>query len=93
MSTRIEKFKVINDRQVAKYGKPLTIVIEKYNGKESAFLSHNMFPITKNYLDYTHTRNGTPVPVKHSLNQQIKSNMKGKASSIPRRKTIGKAYA
>lgn len=34
-----------------------------------------MFPITEKYLDHIHTRNGNPVPVKHSISQQVRSNI------------------
>lgn len=75
MSSRVEKFQAIRDKQEAKYGNCLTIVIGDFDGKKSAFLLQNMFPITEQYLDHVHTRNGNPVPVKYSLSQEIRSNM------------------
>ena len=33
LSSRVEKFKVIHDKQVAKYGKCLTIVLGEFDGK------------------------------------------------------------
>lgn len=38
-----KKFKAIHDKQVAKYGKCLTIVLGEFDGKEAAFLLQNMF--------------------------------------------------
>ena len=75
MSTRVEKFEAIRNKQIEKYGKCLTIVIGEYDGRQAAFLLQNMFPITEKYLDHIHTRNGNPVPVRFSLAQEVRSNM------------------
>ena len=76
MSTRVEKFRAIHDRQTARYGKCLTIVLGEYDNREAAFLLQNMFPILPHYLDHIHTRNGNPVPVKYSVQQEVKSRVK-----------------
>jgi len=76
LSTRIEKFQAIHDKQTAKYGKCLTIVMGEYDGKKAAFLLQNMFPVTEYYIDHVHTRNGNPVPVKYSVHSEVKTNMK-----------------
>ena len=71
LSSRVEKFKAIHDKQVAKYGKCLTIVLGEFDGKEAAFLLQNMFPIRDYYLDHIHTRNNNPVPVKHYIHREV----------------------
>ncbi len=76
LSSRVNKFQAIYDKQVQKYGKCLTIVIGKFDGKKAAFLLQNMFPVTEYYLDHIHTRNNNPVPVKHSIHRTISTNMK-----------------
>lgn len=76
MSIRVEKFQAIHDKQVARYGKCLTIVIGEYDNRKAAFLLQNMFPILPKYLDHIHTRNGNPVPVKHSIQLEVKSKLK-----------------
>ena len=76
LSSRVEKFKAIHDKQVAKYGKCLTIVLGEFDGKEAAFLLQNMFPIRDYYLDHIHTRNNNPVPVKHSIHREVTTHMK-----------------
>ena len=76
LSTRIEKFKAIYNKQVQKYGKCLTIVLGEFDGKEAAFLLQNMFPIREYYLDHIHTRNNNSVPLKHSLRKKIITNTK-----------------
>ena len=76
LSSRIEKFRAIHDKQLKRYGKCLTIVLGEFDGKESAFLLQNMFPIRDYYLDHVHTRNNNPVPLKHSLHKEITTHMK-----------------
>ena len=76
LSSRVEKFKAIHDKQMAKYGKCLTIVLGEFDGKEAAFLLQNMFPIRDYYLDHIHTRNDNPVPVKHSIHREVTTRMK-----------------
>lgn len=88
MSSRIEKFQAIHDKQQAKYGKCLTIVLGEYDGKQSAFLLQNMFPVTEQYLDHIHTRNGNPVPVKYTIAQEVRSNMQQLRQLIIRGKQV-----
>lgn len=38
LSSRVEKFKAIHDKQVAKYGKCLTIVLGEFDGKEAVII-------------------------------------------------------
>jgi len=76
LSTRTKKYQEIYDKQVDKYGKCLTIVIGEFDDKKAAFLLQNMFPITSDYLDHVHIKNGNPVPVKHSIHQIVQNNMK-----------------
>lgn len=35
-----------------------------------------MFPVTKEYIDHIHTKNGNPVPVKKELQKVIEKNVK-----------------
>ena len=76
LSTRVQKFKAIHDKQVRKYGRCLTIVLGEFDGKDAAFLLQNMFPIREYYLDHIHTRNNNPVPVKYSIHKEVSTNMK-----------------
>ena len=76
LSSRVNKFKTIYDKQVAKYGNCLTIVLGEFDGKEAAFLLQNMFPITDCYLDHIHTRNNNPIPVKHYIRKEVVTRMK-----------------
>lgn len=56
--------------------------------RPAAFLLQNMFPITEKYLDHIHTRNGNPVPVKHSISQQVRSNIQQIRQLVYRGKNI-----
>ena len=76
LSSRVDKFRAIHDKQAEKYGRCLTIVLGEFDGKNAAFLLQNMFPVTEHYLDHIHTRNNNPVPVKHSIHSEINTNMK-----------------
>lgn len=76
LSSRVEKYLAIYEKQLKKYGNCLTIVIGEYDGKPAAFLLQNMFPITEKYLDHIHTRNNNPVPVKFSIQSEVRTKMK-----------------
>lgn len=76
LSTQTDKFQNIYNKQKNKYGKCITIVIGEFDDKQAAFLLQNMFPITEDYLDHIHTRNSNPIPVKHSIQKAIMTNMK-----------------
>ncbi len=76
LSSRVEKYLSIYEKQQKKYGNCLTIVMGEYDGKPAAFLLQNMFPITEKYLDHMHTRNNNPVPVKFSIQSEVRTKMK-----------------
>lgn len=88
MSSRTEKFQAIHDKQKARYGKCLTIVMGEFDGRKAAFLLQNMFPITEKYLDHIHTRNGNPVAVKYSVAQEVYANMRQLHRLIAKGKTV-----
>lgn len=73
LSSRVDKYKAIYDKQLERYGESLGIYIGSFDGNPSAFLIQNMFPITEDYLDHIHTRNGNPVPVKNNISYEVKS--------------------
>ena len=76
MSTRIEKFQSIIEKDINRYGECLKIIIGEYNGRENAFLLQNMFPIIKKYIDHIHTVNGNPIPVHSDLQTKIDRNFR-----------------
>lgn len=76
LSSKVDKYKEHYNKAVKRYGDCLTIVLGKYDGKEVAFLLQNMFPITEEYIDHPHTRNGNPVPVHTTMQKRLLKNMK-----------------
>ena len=76
MSTRVDKYKMVVDKDVEKYGRCVKILIARYGKKDSAFLFQNMFPITDKYIDHLHTIGGIPATldknVKHEVTQGFK---------------------
>lgn len=76
ISSQYEKFKNIRESILAK-GKPCKgIILGEFDNCKAAFLVQNMFPITAEYVDHIHTKNGNPVPVKKELQKVIRKNVK-----------------
>ena len=63
MSQRIEKFSAIIEKDTARYGSCLKILLARYGDGQSAFLFQNMFPILPKYIDHIHTVAGIPMAV------------------------------
>ena len=67
MSSRVDKYQVVVDKDVKRYGKCLKIYIGEYANKPNAFLFQNMFPILQKYIDHVHVIRKNPVPVSKGL--------------------------
>ena len=76
MSTKFDKYQAEYDKQVARFGSCLKIVLGEFDQQKSAFLLQNMFPITGEYLDHVHTRSGKAIRVENDIQKTIRSNMK-----------------
>ena len=76
MSTKVAKYQLLHDKMAARYKECLTIIMGQFDGRQAAFLLQNMFPTIEPYLDHVHTRNGNPVPISHSIQQNVKNKMK-----------------
>ena len=74
MSTKAEKYQQIANRSIERYGESLGIVMGKFDGKESAFLLQNTFPVIPKYISHVHSRNGNPIPVSHNTMKEIEHN-------------------
>ena len=72
MSTQVDKYRKIAQKSIDKYGESNGIYIDKFDGKENAFLIQNMFPITEKYISHIHTRNNNPVPVNINIKKEVK---------------------
>jgi hypothetical protein len=76
MSSRTEKYRVIVQKDVDRYGKCLKIVLGEYASVNAAFLLQNMFPILPKYIDHIHLVKHNPVPVNTRLRAIIDRNFR-----------------
>jgi len=67
MSTRVDKYQAVIDKDVERYGKCIKIFIGEYANRQNAFLFQNMFPILPKYIDHIHLIRQNPVPVNQRL--------------------------
>ncbi len=76
ITSQYEKYATIRNK-ILNSGKPCRgIILGEFDGQQAAFLIQNMFPITEEYIDHIHTKNGNPIPVKKDLQKVIKKNVK-----------------
>lgn len=71
ISSRVEKYKAIKNRQMKQNKKQDTIVIGTFGGKNCAFLIQNAFPVIAKYFDHIHTKEGKPVYLKKNICRTI----------------------
>ena len=76
MSTRIEKYKAIVNKNIERYGRCDSVIIANYSGYEVAFLLQNMFPVTEKYISHIHTVRGKPLKVSTEAIREVKSKVK-----------------
>ena len=67
MSSQIEKFRTIVEKDTVRYGKCVKIYIGEYANKQNAFLFQNMFPILPKYISHIHTIQQNPIPASQKL--------------------------
>ena len=83
MSTRIDKFSAIIEKDTARYGSCQKILIARYGDGESVFLLQSMFPILPKYIDHAHTIAGIPMAVNPVVQEEL----------VKRYKEIRRLYA
>ena len=76
MSGRIGKYSAVIEKDTARYGSCLKILIARYGDGESAFLFQNMFPILPKYIDHIHTVAGIPMAVNHAVQEELTKRFK-----------------
>jgi hypothetical protein len=76
MSRRTEKYVEFVQKDIARYGKCLKIVIGEYTGVNAVFLLQNMFPILPKYINHIHLIKQNPVPVNTRLQTIINRNFR-----------------
>lgn len=75
LSSKIEKYQLIIQNKINKYGKCNTILIEELAGKKMTFLIQNAFPVTKKYISHIHTINNIPVKLTNELCNILTNNL------------------
>ena len=70
ISSHVDKYRVIIEKKIKRYGKCNTIIIGTFAGKENAF------PILKKYFDHVHTVEGIPVVIHSKLNRELTVNLR-----------------
>jgi len=76
MSRRINKYNAIIEKDTARYGSCLKILVARYGDGQSAFLFQNMFPILPKYIDHVHTIAGIPMAVNLAVQSEIMKRFK-----------------
>jgi len=76
MSSRVEKYRPIIERETARYGRCPKILIARYGDRSSVFLLQNMFPILPKYIGHVHTIAGVPMPVNPAVQREVLQNFK-----------------
>jgi len=71
MSGRVGKYNAIIEKDTARYGSCLKILVARYGDGQSVFLFQNMFPILPKYIDHVHTVAGIPMAVNHAVQREI----------------------
>ena len=71
LSTKVDKYKKIVDRKIAKFGFCSTILIKTIYDEESAILLQNAFPTLEKYIDHIHTINGKPAKVPETIEKLV----------------------
>lgn len=76
LSSKTDKYQLIIDKKVQKYGQCKTILIKKTAGKDSVILLQNAFPILEKYIDHPHMIDGRPLKVIDSIKDEILDDFK-----------------
>ena len=76
VSSQYEKYLIIVNKKLKKYGNCNTIVLGNLLGKRRAFLIQNMCPSTEKYLIPYMAKNNEPIHIGDSLADKIISNAK-----------------
>jgi hypothetical protein len=71
MSSRIDKYRAVIDKDTARYGSCLKILVARYGDTQSVFLLQNMFPVLPKYIDHIHTVAGMPMAVNPVVQDEI----------------------
>ncbi len=71
ISSKVEKYRKLQEQKIKKNGVCDTIVIGKYRRIDAAFLIQNIFPITEKYIDHIDTIRNEAVAVVEGTQKEI----------------------
>lgn len=71
MSSKVEKYRKLQQKKIEKNGVCDTIVIGKYRGIEAVFLIQNIFPIIEKYIDHIDIIRNKAVAVVEGTQKEI----------------------
>ena len=67
LSSKVDKYQIIIDKKIKKYGSCRSIMISEIANKPSVILIQNAFPILEKYIDHPHMVDGKPLRVIDTL--------------------------
>ena len=76
LSSKVDKYQVIIDKKIKKYGNCRSIMISEIANKPSVILIQNAFPVLEKYIDHPHIVDGKPLRVIETLKEEILNNFK-----------------
>ena len=76
LSSKVDKYQVIIDKKIKKYGNCRSIMISEIANKPSVILIQNAFPVLEKYIDHPHMVDGKPLKVIDTLKDEILNNFK-----------------
>ena len=73
ISSQITKYRVYQQKKIARYGRCETILFGEVLGHQKAFLIQNMFPVTEQYIanQYMDSLTNAPVKVDGAFEKQL----------------------
>ena len=76
LSSKVDKYQIIIDKKIKKYGRCRSIMISEIANKPSVILIQNAFPILEKYIDHPHIVDGKPLRVIDTLKEELLNNFK-----------------
>lgn len=74
LSTKVDKYRLIVETKIKKYGSCKTILIKRIAGREQAILIQNAFPTLEKYIASRHTIAGNAIKVSSAIEREIVDN-------------------
>ena len=76
LSSKIDKYNVIIQNKIKKYGSCKSILIKKIAGRKQVILIQNAFPTLEKYIQSKHTIDGRVIKISTALEREIVGDFK-----------------